>query len=310
MKPRVIFVTGATATGKSAWALEVAREVDAHIINCDSIQAYEGLEIGSCQPSPQEKSIVSHHLYGYVPPGQELSAGRYQQDFLRLMSSLPNDARILVVGGTGFYFQAIEKGMHDVPVVPAELKAQLAAQAKDPAGFLELRRELEAGDPATAQRLPAADLYRLTRAIELLRMGVVPSQQKARFQPEPFPYPLLKTGLLRERDELRRRIRQRTEQMIRQGLVAETREALERAGPDWAPLSAVGYKEACRFLQGSESREWLFDEICLRTAQLAKRQMTWFKRDTEMRSFRGDGDRTAFRDACLRFFTEKEKVTS
>lgn len=306
--PRIVFVTGATATGKSEWALEIAREAGAAIVNCDSVQVYRGPVIGSNVPSAEEMSQAPHLLYSYVEPPREMTAGQYREDAFRVFAK-EGFERLLVVGGTGFYFQALERGMYDVPPVAEDIGLAVRTEVRTSSGRTALWKELQAGDPETAAKIPEADTYRLCRAVELLRSGVRPSEMKKNFAPEPFPYPLLKTTVVCERTELRDRIRRRTRAMLERGLIDETRGLLEKAPPTWAPLQAVGYKEAVRFLSENESREWLFEEICLRTGQLAKRQETWFKRDREILPFPAGEDRAAFRETCLRFFEGTGRLT-
>lgn len=272
-------------------------------MNCDSIQVYQELRIGSSLPTPEEFAQARHLLYAFVPPGQELDAGSYRQAFFSAWSALPEDAKVLVVGGTGFYFQAIEKGMYDVPPVSDEVHAgldefYLAADAVENAW-----KELEAGDPEEAKRLHPSDTYRVRRALELLRSGIIPSQSRKAFAPEPFPGPLMKTTIRWPREQLHQRIEKRTRGMIEGGILAETRTLLEQGYAEWAPMASVGYKQAVACLRGELAHDELAAEISLRTRQLAKRQETWFKRDPEIRVFEGTQEE-AFVEACLRFFDD------
>ncbi|MBX3040779.1 MAG: tRNA (adenosine(37)-N6)-dimethylallyltransferase MiaA [Bdellovibrionaceae bacterium] len=297
---RVVFVTGATATGKSEWALRVAEECGALIVNCDSIQLYKDVKIGSGLPSEADFARAEHRLYAYVEPPQEMTAGDYRRDFFELMAGLPPASKVLVVGGTGFYFQAIEKGMFETPAVDTEISERVRADLEE-RGSEALWQELNQHDPETAQRLALGDSYRISRALELCRAGILPSEHRKSFAPEPFPYSLLKTRVGRDRTELRERIRRRVTGMLEQGLLAEIRGLLERGLANWAPLASVGYKEGVIALLENRSQEWLLDEICLRTGQLAKRQETWFKRDPEIEVFQGDSSFPQFRDRTLRF---------
>lgn len=303
---RVLFLTGATATGKSDWALRLAEESGARIVNCDSVQIYRGLEIGSGLPTADERARVPHDLYAFVAPPREFTAGDYREAFFGLLKS-HEPARWIVVGGTGFYFQAIEKGMYPTPDVPAEIHEHVRAELTLAGGPEKLWRELEALDPDTAERLHPSDHYRIARAVELVRSNVIPSKLRAEFAPEPFPYPLLKTNLRWPRESLRERIRARARHMIERGLRAETQGLLDAGFGDWAPLASVGYKEAVRAVREGLSDEWLVDEITLRTAQLAKRQETWFNRDPDAVRFDG-ASFAAFRDSTLRFFAEPGRI--
>ncbi|HRO67070.1 MAG TPA: tRNA (adenosine(37)-N6)-dimethylallyltransferase MiaA [Pseudobdellovibrionaceae bacterium] len=297
---RVVFVTGSTATGKSEWALRVAERTGAVVVNCDSVQLYEDVVIGSGLPSEGDFARADHRLYSYVAPPAEMTAGDYRRDFFELMTALPPASKVLVVGGTGFYFQALEKGMFETPPVDPEISERVRRDLEEKGGEA-LWRELHSSDPETAARLAVGDSYRISRAVELCRAGIKPSEHRKGFTPEPFPFPLLKTRVGRDREELRERIRRRTEDMIERGLLNEIRALLERGLESWAPLASVGYKEGVAALRENRSEDWLLEEICLRTGQLAKRQETWFKRDPEIEVFQGDSLFSEFQDRVLRF---------
>lgn len=299
---KITFVMGATATGKSDWALELAEKTGAVIVNCDSVQVYEGPRIGSNVPSEEDFARVPHHLYSYVKAPDEMSAGRFRADFFALVERLPAKARVIAVGGTGFYFRAIEKGMFEAPPVDPEVAAQVRAEGATPEGVQALWRELERGDAETAAKLPVQDSYRIMRAVELLRSGAVPSEIQKNFTPKPFPWPLHKTALFMDRPELHRRIEVRTELMLKAGLIAETAALLKKAAPEWAPLQSVGYKEVQTFLNEQKSETWLRDEIVLRTFQLTKRQNTWFKKEAQTSKYDVGSDRARFIQEAQIFF--------
>lgn len=305
--PQVVFVAGATASGKSDWALAVAEQRGAIIVNCDSVQVYQGLRIGSGLPSEEDFARADHRLYSYVTPPQEISAGDYRRDFFSLINGLPANAQVLVVGGTGFYFQAIEKGMFEAPGVSVDI-SEAVRRDLETLGSERLWQELFRLDEETAHRLAPADSYRIARALELVRAGYIPSQLRKGFEAEPFPFPLLKLRVGRERSELRTRIRTRAKKMLEQGLLGEVADHLDRGLESWAPLASVGYKEAVLALREGRGEDWLLEEICLRTGQLAKRQETWFKRDPEMEVYLGDESFPRFQDRVLRFFDGDGKL--
>lgn len=289
-KRRVIFVVGSTATGKSEWALKLAQEFNGVIVNCDSVQAYKKLDIGSAKPSKEEQALVPHYLLDYVSPPQEITAGTYSRDFFECLQSIPEEKPVFVVGGTGFYFMAIEKGMYPVIPVPAEIQKQVEEELATDEGATRLYAELQAADPDYGAKIHLADRYRIGRAIELIRSqgkSVTRIQQEFEEQRTPFPYPLLKIGPQWDREILRARIRQRVSRMLEAGLVTEVKGLLDEGLASWAPMSSVGYKETLDFLNGMLSREQLVDEIEKNTHQLAKRQKTWFQRDSEIQWFDG-----------------------
>lgn len=286
----VIFVVGATATGKSEWALKLAQEFDGVIVNCDSVQVYKKLDIGSAKPSKQEQALVPHYLLDYVSAPEEMTAGNYSRDFYEALKSIPEEKPVFVVGGTGFYFMAIEKGMYPVIPVPPEIQQQVEEELQREEGTVRLHAEMMAADPEYGAKIHLSDRYRIGRAIELIRSqgkSVTEIQREFEAQRTPFPYPLLKIGPHWEREVLRERIRVRVQRMLQAGLVAEVQGLLDEGLAAWAPMSSVGYKETLDFLKGTLNEEQLFEEIVKNTHQLAKRQRTWFQRDGEIQWFDG-----------------------
>lgn len=290
MKRRVIFVVGSTATGKSEWALKLAQEYQGVIVNCDSVQLYKKLDIGSAKPSKEEQSLVPHYLLDYVNPPEEMTAGNYCRDFFATLESLPEEKPVFVVGGTGFYFMAIEKGMYPVIPVPSEIQKQVAQELETEQGAIRLHAEMMMADPEYGAKIHLSDRYRIGRAIELIRsQGKSVTQIQAEFesQRKPFPFPLLKLGLSWDRELLRARIGQRVSKMLEHGLVQEVQGLLDEGLASWAPMSSVGYKETVEYLQGQMEMSQLQEEITKNTHQLAKRQRTWFQRDKEIQWFDG-----------------------
>lgn len=286
----VIFIVGSTASGKSEWGLRLAQQFNGVIVNCDSIQVYKKLDIGSAKPSKQEQALVPHYLLDYVDPPEEMTAGKYTRDFFSCIEAIPEDQPIFVVGGTGFYFMAIEKGMYPVTQIPLEIQKAVAEELQKDQGASILHAELMAKDPAYGAKIHPSDHYRIGRAIELIRtQGKSVTQIQTEFEQSrsEFPYPLLKIGPTWERDVLKQRIALRTEKMLKTGLVQEVKSLLDEGLESWAPMSSVGYKETIEFLRGNLTADQLYEEIFKNTRQLAKRQRTWFQRDKDIQWFNG-----------------------
>jgi tRNA dimethylallyltransferase len=286
----VVFVLGTTASGKSHWALEWAQQFAGVVVNCDSVQLYKGLDIGAAKPTVEEMKLVPHLLYDYVAEGETMTAGKYTRDFFPCLEALPPQPAF-VVGGTGFYFQAIEKGMYPVRQIPAGISADIERELSTAEGALNLYAEFCARDPEAAAKIHAPDHYRLGRAMELIRAegkSLTAIRQEFSELQKPFPYPLLKIGIRWDREALQARVRARTEKMLETGLIEEVRGLLDRGLGTWAPLQGVGYKEVGEYLGGGRSLVWLLDEITKNTMGIAKRQRTWFQRDPEVRWFAGD----------------------
>lgn len=296
LRRKVVFVVGSTASGKSDWALKLAQKYNGVIVNCDSIQVYKYVDIGSAKPSIEEQRLVPHYLLDYVLPLEESTAGNYSRDFYSVIETIPQEKTLFVVGGTGFYFQAIEKGMYPVIQIEDSIKQQILQELSVEGGSQKLYTELEKVDPEYAKKIHMADTYRLGRAIELIRSqgkSVTRIQQEFEIQRKPFPFPLLKIGPSWDKEALRDRIVLRTQKMLELGLISEVQELLDKGLKEWAPVKSVGYKECVDYLEGSLSREELSERIIVNTYQLAKRQKTWFQRDKDIHWFKGDSEETA-----------------
>jgi tRNA dimethylallyltransferase len=275
---RLLFVVGPTACGKSDFAVELcelmaAKGLEAEIINCDSVQFFDGVQIGAAKPGPELLQRARHHLIGHVPLGGTYNAGDFCRDAERIIEARRTEGvrHFVAVGGSGFYVQDLERSMAETGPEP-------------------LYRELRERDPQTAARIEPADRYRILRSLEILRAhpeaGTL-SEIRERFEAnrKPPAYAVSKIGLFRPRDILRKRVIERTELMLEAGLLDEVRDLRGRGLGAWAPMQSVGYKESQAFLDGVLTGEELAPAIVTSTMQLAKRQMTWFKRDPSIAWF-------------------------
>jgi tRNA dimethylallyltransferase len=278
---KVIFVQGPTAAGKSAWALEQAsRLADSCIVNCDSVQIYKHVDIGSNKPSKAELNQKPHYLYSEVEFPNIITAGQYERLFFSTLEKL-KEKYIFVVGGTGFYFQAIEKGMYPVSHIKNEVKTECAKLAEEK-GFDFLYDWILSKDPIYAAKISRNDHYRIERAFELMRSenkSMTQIQDEFSAKQRPFPYPLLKIGVTEEKEPLREIITQRTAHLLQAGLIDEVKALLEKGMDGWEPLNSVGYKEVVSYLSGGIKQSELADAISMNTMKLVKKQKTWFQRD-------------------------------
>lgn len=278
---KVIFVVGPTASGKSHLALQLAKKFKGSIVNIDSVQFYDGLIVGSAAPTEDEKKQAPHYLFSYVKAPEEMTAGQYIRDFYELIESGKVNSPIFVVGGTGFYIQALEKGMYDLPEVSEEIKKEVLADFET-FGAEHMFKELKEFDPDT--ELHPNDHYRVGRALEVKRaFNLKMSEFKnSGDNKNKLPYPALKIGLTFEtedREKFLNRVHQRTLKMIDEGIIDETKGFLTQGFENWAPLASVGYLETKAYLQGQIAREELPAAITQATMKLVKKQKTWFKRD-------------------------------
>ncbi len=282
---KAIFVVGPTAAGKSQLALSLAQKFGGSIVNCDSVQFYNRLKIGSAGPSDEELKLVPHYLYSYVNPPQEVTAGQYLRDFHQLIEANKDiKGPLIIVGGTGFYVQALEKGMYNVPQIRPELKQQIEDEIKEH-GNEKAYKELIDFDPET--KIHINDAYRIGRALEVkrafnLKMSDLKTQASFSNETETkfkLPYPFIKIGVDVDREVLFNNIAQRTKKMLQAGFIDEVKALIEEGYADWAPMNSVGYSEIKKLLSGQIPQAQLEELINQSTRQLTKKQRTWFKRD-------------------------------
>lgn len=303
MNPFVLIV-GPTASGKSDLALRLAEKYHGVILNCDSLQTYQRMDVGTAKPSLEERARAPHFMFDVLPPGEVLTAGDFRRMALEVLARELPSRMVFGVGGSGFYIQALEKGMFDVPKPRAESERAIRDMLAE-RGLPFVYAELRSLDPEYAARLSPNDTYRITRAMIILRDSArTVTELRREFSARPFPYPLLKLGLAPSRERLEPRVRERTAAMLRGGLMDEVRGLVADGWSSWPPLQSVGYKECMQVLSGALDESRLFDTICEKTLQLSKKQRTWFKRDTGIVWLRG-ADPFADADGCVQDFMGK-----
>ena len=304
---KVVFVVGTTASGKSDLALQLAQEFGGAIINADSVQIYQHVLIGSAAPTKADFEKVPHFLFQKIAPPEKITAGIYS----RLARETLDECRsqfpvVFVVGGTGFYFQALENGMLPVEKADEEIKAKLLSELEPTDGARLLYEELKNRDPLVAARISVNDHYRLVRALEIIRRtgrSLSEIEKEYKDSKPDFPFPLLKLGVQVDREVLRARVRARTQKMLKDGLLQETRDLIAQGLRDWDPLQSVGYKEAGQYLKKDPELPDLTaleERINHSTMHVAKRQRTWFQRDE--RILWGAPDDVAFFTSRVREF--------
>lgn len=290
----LLVILGPTAAGKSALAIALASRWNGEIINCDSVQIYRGFDIGTGKVPPAERRGIPHHLLDVAEPTQTFTAGDYRREATRILDEVRGRGRLpIVVGGTGLYLRALLLGLSEGPARSERLRERLNRIVKRRERKF-LHRMLMRLDPAAAARIHSHDIPKLIRALEvclLAREPITKMHGRGRRGLEGFK--ILKLGLDPARAQLASRIAHRMEEMFRTGLLEEVRDMLSRPDTDlMKPLGAIGYREAMAVLTGVMTEADAIRQAQTATRQYAKRQMTWFRRETDVEWFRGFGDDT------------------
>ncbi len=263
------YFVGPTATGKSALAVEVARAFGAEIVSADAFQIYRGLDLLAAKPSAEELAAVPHHLIGVVPLSEEMNAEKFRARALRAIDEIQAGGKLaFVVGGNGMYVRALTDGLSPLPPADPELRARLQEQSEG-----ELLVRLRRLDAATALTIDARNKRRLLRAVEIcLRSGRPASAQRVR-----VAAPAHGVFLYRERDDLYARIDARVEEMFARGVSEEVR----AAGTIGATAAqTLGFSQLRAYLAGAINERECIAQIQQATRRYAKRQLTWFRRQT------------------------------
>jgi tRNA dimethylallyltransferase len=275
-----ILITGPTASGKSALALRLARERDGVVINADSMQVYDTLQVLSARPSDEEMEGVEHFLYGHVPASQLYSTGEWLRDVTPLLARLKDEGRFPVfVGGTGLYFKALTGGLSNMPAIPDNIRDLYRARLINE-GSADLHRELTEVDPAVANVLNVQDGQRIVRALEVI---TATGQSIAHFQGTSGPVVVdparaQKIVVLPDRTVLHERINRRFELMMDKGAIDEVKAILALGlSPDATAMKAIGVAQIAEMLAGRLTRQDAIARASAATRQYAKRQMTWFR---------------------------------
>jgi tRNA dimethylallyltransferase len=281
-KGPIIAIVGPTASGKSTLGIELALKLNGEIINCDSVQVYTQIQIATAKVPLEERRGVPHHLIDFVPPETNYTAGEWAREAARKIEEIEARGRTpLLVGGTGFYLRALRQPFFPSPPTDEELRQRLN-QIREEHGLDHLYRILQRLDSTSAEKLHQRDWPRVQRAIEVrLQTGQPMSQQKD-LRPEPHESArrLRVIALNPPREQLYRRINERTELHFASGLVEEVRQLLALGVPaNSNALGAHGYRRVVEFLTGLRDLPSAVEQTKLDVRHYAKRQLTWFRRE-------------------------------
>ena len=285
----LIVLCGPTASGKTALALTLAERFAGEIVSCDSVAVYRGMEIGTAKPTLEERGRVPHHLIDILTPNQPCTAGDYSRLAREAIAGITQRDRIpIVAGGTGLYLRALLEGLFHAPQRHEPLRDKLRRRAeKDPA---QLHRILVRLDPAAAAKIHANDTPKLIRAIEVTLTARQPITEQWQQPRDALKgYRILRLGLNPAREALYDRINRRAAEMFDRGLVEETTQLVESFGFDCRPLTSLGYSQAVQVLRGEINRDQAVSATAQGHRNYAKRQLTWFRKDTAIQWLTGFG---------------------
>jgi len=286
---RVLFIVGPTATGKSELGADIARKLNAEIVSADAFQIYRGLDLLTAKPDASTFAKAPHHLIGTISLTEEMNAEKYRRLALRAIEEINSRGKLaIVVGGSGLYIKALSHGLPPLPEPDPKLRERLNGMSLD-----ELRSQLAELDPETARKIDTKNRRRLVRALEIfLLTGKPTSAQRQQWsrdagnlacdvfegtQPGLSASPVTGVFVFRDREELYARINQRVEAMFESGVIEEVRSG----GTTSATASQmIGLREICELLEGRMSLSQCIAEIQQATRRYAKRQLTWFRRQT------------------------------
>lgn len=289
--PLLVAIVGPTASGKTALSLALAERFQGEIVNCDSVALYRGFEIGTAKPSREERARASHHLLDFLAPDQVFTAGDFARAAREVLAAIRQRGHLpIVVGGTGLYLRALLEGLFSGPPRSEELRARLRATAAE-RGPAYLHRILRRLDPAAASSIHENDGPKLIRAIEVCLLAREPMTELWKRGRDPLlGFRILRLGLDPERNDLYTRINQRAARMFDEGLIEETRAIFEKYGPAAGPLGSLGYKQAMQHIRGEIDRKLAVWAAQQAHRNYAKRQLTWFRREPDVRWFKNFGD--------------------
>lgn len=282
MPRKLIIVSGPTAVGKTAWSISLAKKYDSPIISCDSRQIYREMTIGTAVPSREELAEVHHYFIQDHTVTQPYTAGDYEVEALALLDKLFADGHetLVACGGSGFFIDALCNGLPDVPKADPQLREELSRRVKDE-GIESLRMDLQRLDPEAYRTIDITNPQRVVRAIEVCLLSGRTFSSFRKTEKAARNFEIEKICLVKPREEMAERISARVNAMIEAGLVDEVRSLTQYR--DLPALRTVGYSEIFQYLDGSIDLNKAAEDIKTNTRHYAKRQITWWRRDPEVK---------------------------
>ena len=287
----ILCLAGPTASGKTALAVELAKDLNGEVVSCDSMQVYRRMDIGTAKPSPEEMQGIPHHMIDVAEPDEDFSVSRYCAMAAPIVDDIVSRGKTAIIaGGTGLYMDSLIRGNDFAPFPSTGVRERLEAEA-DEVGLPAMLTRLREIDPDTADRV--SDRKRILRALEVyLETGETITEHNRKTRLIPPKYTPLWLGLdFADRGELYRRIDKRVDIMLEMGLMEEIRSLLDSGIPEkCTAMQAIGYKEFVNALEGREPLSQAAEEVKKASRHYAKRQLTWFRRNPAVRWLVRSGD--------------------
>jgi tRNA dimethylallyltransferase len=300
--PRLVAIVGPTATGKSALGIVLAERFGGEIVSCDSTAVYRGFDIGTDKVPPSEQRGIPHHMVDVVDPTEEYSAARYAREAAAVIRGITSRGRLpILVGGTGFYYRALTRGLFEGPGRDDALRRRLERVAER-RGHDRLHRWLRSVDPASAQRVQSADVKRVVRALEVWILTGRPLTEHFAATASPLPeYDVTAFALQITPEETAGRVARRVDKQFEGGLLDEVRGLLARGVPESAlPFTGLVYRQALEHLHGVRDEAATRDLIVRENRKYSRRQLIWFRKEPNLRWIHAAGERVQTQDDVTR----------
>ena len=285
MKPKVIVICGPTASGKTSLSIEVAKKIDGEIISCDSMQIYKEMNIGTAKPTVEEMQGIPHYMLDFVLPSERYSVADFKEAATdRIEDILKREKVPIIVGGTGLYVDALTKNITYPEIeIDLEYRKQLEELIKEN-GLESLHEEAKKIDEKAMQTISKNDKKRIMRVLEIYHQtGKTKTQLESESRLTPPPYEYIVFAINMEREKLYERINKRVDIMIDQGLIEEV-EALTKKYEEFpTAMQGLGYKEVVSYLKKEITKEEMIEKLKMETRRYAKRQLTWFRKDENIK---------------------------
>lgn len=282
-KPVLVVIAGPTAVGKTAVSVRLAKDLNTSIINADSRQVFREMQIGTAMPDLKEQEGVNHYFLGHRSVVDGYNASQYENEVLGFLNTwFPGNRKIIMVGGSGLYIDAVRSGIDDLPAIDPEVRKKVRKHYEK-SGIEEIRKELKEKDPHYFENVDIHNPRRMLKALEVFEMTGKPYSSYLTGQPRERNFRTIMIGLDRPRQELHERINQRVDEMMSRGLVEEARSLVPLRNHN--ALNTVGYKELFDFFDQKCTLEEAVEKVKAHSRQYARRQLTWFRRYQDIRWF-------------------------